>query len=61
VVQSQSRQIVHETLSRKKNITKEGWWSGVGPEFKLQYSKKKKIEYFLNHQNVEEDFFKTSK
>jgi hypothetical protein len=27
-VQSQPRQIVCETLSRKKSITKKGWWSG---------------------------------
>jgi hypothetical protein len=27
-VQSQLRQIVPETLSRKKTITEKGWWSG---------------------------------
>jgi hypothetical protein len=27
-VRSQPGQIVLETLSRKKNITKKGWWSG---------------------------------
>jgi hypothetical protein len=27
-VQSQPRQIVHETLSQKKSITKKGWLSG---------------------------------
>jgi hypothetical protein len=26
-VQSQPSQIVHETLSQKKSITKKGWWS----------------------------------
>jgi hypothetical protein len=44
-VQSQPRQRVHETLSRKP-ITK-NWTGGVaqgeGPEFKPQYHKKKKI------------------
>jgi hypothetical protein len=38
-VQSQPRQIVHETLSRKKSITKKktgGVAQGVGPEFKPQ-------------------------
>jgi hypothetical protein len=43
-VQSQPRQRVHETLSRKP-ITK-NWTGGVaqgeGPEFKPQYHKKKK-------------------
>jgi hypothetical protein len=29
VVQSQTRQIVCETLSQKKPITKKGWWSGA--------------------------------
>jgi hypothetical protein len=28
VVQSQPGQIVHETLSQKKKITKKVWWSG---------------------------------
>jgi hypothetical protein len=28
VVQCQPRQIVHETLSGKKPITKKDWWSG---------------------------------
>jgi hypothetical protein len=28
MVQSQPGQIVHENLSRKKTITKKGWWSG---------------------------------
>jgi hypothetical protein len=44
VVQSQCRQVVHETLSQKKKITKKGWWisSSVGPEFKPQYNEKKK-------------------
>jgi hypothetical protein len=38
-VRSQSGQIVLETLSWKKPITRKGWWSssGVGPEFKPQY------------------------
>jgi hypothetical protein len=39
-VWSQPRQIVHKTLSRKKNITKEGAGGvsqGAGPEFKSQY------------------------
>jgi hypothetical protein len=43
-VQSQLRQIVHETLSRKNPSQK--WAGGVaqgeGPEFKPQYCKKKK-------------------
>jgi hypothetical protein len=26
-VQSQTRQIVHKTLSQKKKITQKGWWS----------------------------------
>jgi hypothetical protein len=44
VVQSQSRQIIPKTLSRK-SITKRagGVAQGEGPEFKPQYWKKKKI------------------
>jgi hypothetical protein len=43
MVGSQPRQIVRETLSRKKKpITKKGLVQGVDPEFKLQYCKKKK-------------------
>jgi hypothetical protein len=45
-VQSQSRQIVWETLSwKKKNPSQKragGVAQGIGPEFKLQYHKKKK-------------------
>jgi hypothetical protein len=43
-VQSQSGQIVQETLSQKHLTEKKGWWmvQGLGPEFKSQYSKKKK-------------------
>jgi hypothetical protein len=43
-VQSQPGQIVHETLSQKKPITKRagGVAQGVGPEFKPQYCKKQK-------------------
>jgi hypothetical protein len=39
--QSQSRQIVHETLSQKKTITKRasGVAQGEGPEFQPQYHK----------------------
>jgi hypothetical protein len=43
VVQSQPREIVHETLSQKtlhKNMAS-GVAQGVGPEFKPQYHKKK--------------------
>jgi hypothetical protein len=43
VVQSQPRQIVHETLSQK-NLHKKGlveWLKVLGPEFKTQYCKKK--------------------
>jgi hypothetical protein len=44
VVRGQPRQIVHETLSRKNPSQKrgDGVTQGVGPEFKPQYSKKKK-------------------
>jgi predicted P-loop ATPase len=44
-VQSQPRQIVHKTLSRKNSSQKRtgGVAQGVGPEFKPQYHKKKKI------------------
>jgi hypothetical protein len=47
MVQSQPRQIIQKTLSPKKPITKNGWWSdqGVGPEFKPQYHKKKISKY----------------
>jgi hypothetical protein len=43
VAQSQSRKIVHETLSWKYPSQK-GWWvaQGVGPEFKPQYCQKKR-------------------
>jgi hypothetical protein len=49
VVQSQPRQIVHETLSQKKTITKMGWWSGSrcrtqGQVSVLREKKKKKEE-----------------
>jgi hypothetical protein len=41
MVQSQPRQIVFETLSQKNSSQKRagGVAQGVGPEFKLQYSK----------------------
>jgi hypothetical protein len=39
VVQSQPRQIVHETLSQKNPLQKR---AGVGPEFKPLYHKRKK-------------------
>jgi hypothetical protein len=44
-VQSQPRQIVHETLYRKNLSQKRagGVAQDVGPEFKPQYSRKKKI------------------
>jgi hypothetical protein len=44
VVQSQPRQIVHETLSQKNPSHKRaaGVAQDVGPEFKPQYCKKKK-------------------
>jgi hypothetical protein len=44
-VRSQPGQIVHETLSQKKPSQKRagGVAQGVGPEFKLQYSKINKI------------------
>jgi hypothetical protein len=44
MVQSQSRQIVHETLSRKKPSQKRAGIvaQSIGPEFKTQYNKKKK-------------------
>jgi predicted P-loop ATPase len=43
-VQSQPRQIVQETLARKYQLQKRGGGvaEGVGPEFKLQYHKKRK-------------------
>jgi hypothetical protein len=44
-VQSQPRQIVHETLSQKyltQNKRIAGVAQGIGPEFKPQYCKKKK-------------------
>jgi hypothetical protein len=44
-VQSQPGQIVHETLSEKNTSHQRragGMAQGVGPEFKLQYSQKKK-------------------
>jgi hypothetical protein len=45
-VQSQPREIVHETLSKKKNPSQKragGVAQGVvGPEFKPQYCKKKR-------------------
>jgi hypothetical protein len=54
VVQSQPRQIVLETLSWKKPITKKDWWSGSrcrhwvqAPVLKRQKKKKKKIPYSL--------------
>jgi hypothetical protein len=43
-VQSQLRQIVHKTLSRKNPSQKRA--GGVGPEFKPQYCKK--IYTFFN-------------
>jgi hypothetical protein len=44
-------QIILETLSRKKPITKKGWWSGsrCRPEFKPQYCKKKKKDNFAKN------------
>jgi hypothetical protein len=44
MVQSQTGQIVHKTLSRKKPSQKRagGVAQGVGPEFKPQNHKKKK-------------------
>jgi hypothetical protein len=49
VVQSQPRQIVHETLSRKKPFTKEkkGGWRAGGVD---QGKKKKNPKYFTNYQ-----------
>jgi hypothetical protein len=49
-VQSQPGQMVHKTLSRKKNHKKRagGMAQGIGPEFKPQYHKKD--EYTLNSQ-----------
>jgi hypothetical protein len=49
VVQSQSRQTVRETVSRKNPSQKRagGVAQGVGPEFKLQYHKKKKKKKVL--------------
>jgi hypothetical protein len=43
MVRSQSGQTVHETLSRKKSISKKagGVAQSIGPEFKPQYCKKK--------------------
>jgi hypothetical protein len=47
MVQSQSGQIVHKTLSRKKPSQKRdgGVAQGVGPEFKPQYCQKKILYY----------------
>jgi hypothetical protein len=42
VVQSQPRQIVHETQSSKRAG---GVAQGIGPEFKPQHRKKKKLEF----------------
>jgi hypothetical protein len=48
VVQSQPRQIVHETLSILKNPSQKraggGVAQGIGSEFKSQYQKKRKNE-----------------
>jgi hypothetical protein len=43
-VQSQPGKVVYETLSRKNSLQKgaDGVVKGVGPEFELQYCKKKK-------------------
>jgi hypothetical protein len=41
-VRRQPGQIVHETLSRKKPITKKGWWSGPKPQKK---KKKREMRY----------------
>jgi hypothetical protein len=47
VIQSQSEQIVHETLSQKNPSQKmAGGVAQEDPEFKPQYSKKKK-KYFM--------------
>jgi hypothetical protein len=48
-VHSQSRQIVHQTLSQKYSSQKRagGVIQGVGPEFKPQYQKKKKRIFSL--------------
>jgi hypothetical protein len=44
VVRREPRQIVCETLSQKKKITKQGWWtdSRYSPEFNPLYHKKMK-------------------
>jgi hypothetical protein len=45
MVQSQHRQIVHETLSQKKKTLQERTGrvaQGIGPQFKPQYCKKKR-------------------
>jgi hypothetical protein len=48
VVRNQPWQVVHKTLSRKTLDKKRagGVAQGEGPEFKLQYHKKKKVKYF---------------
>jgi hypothetical protein len=55
VVRSQPRQIVFETLSQKKTITKThlGVAQGVGPELKPQYRKKKKKKKKLEVKVIE--------
>jgi hypothetical protein len=47
LVQSHPGQIVHETRSRKKNITKKGWWSGLSEILSSNPSalKKKKLVF----------------
>jgi hypothetical protein len=51
MVQSQLGQIVRKTLSRKKQSQKKAGRvaQGIGPEFKLQYWEKEKIENKTKH------------
>jgi hypothetical protein len=56
VVRSQPRQIVHETLYQKKKKKKThlknrpgGGAQGIGPEFKLHTTKKKKKKKFVTY------------
>jgi hypothetical protein len=59
MVRSQPGQIFHETLFRKTPTQKRagGLAQGVGPEFKPQDSKKKKIENQFNLNKFTPEFF----
>jgi hypothetical protein len=62
-VQSQPPQIVQETPSQRNPSQKRvgGVTQGVGPEFKLQYHKKKKELFPLAHLNTSSSQFQPPK